>query len=447
MATTPSPPPLFGHPRGLWVLAATELWDRISFKGMQAMLVLYMAGDLLQPDRIGRVAGFGAYRRAIEALTGPLSTEALATQTFGLYIALVTLTPLAGGLIGDRWTGRRKAVTAGALLMTAGHFALAFDAAFLPALLLLILGVGLFRGNLSAQVKALYADGDRRQADAFQIYLIAVNLGGFVAPLLTGALAKAHGWHAGFAAAGIGMLVGLAIYLAGSRNLPEDRPRDRTARIRTPLNPAERRRLAGLFALWPLLVCFWIAQSQVWNVYNLWARDHVAMVVGDFDVPVPWLASLDSLAPVVFAPLVIALWRAQARRGIEPAPVTKLAIGCLLFAGAVALLMLGSLHAGTARMALAWPIAFHFASNLGWLYFVPVETSVFAAAAPDRLRGTMLGVASLAVSAGSIISGRMGSLYEAVDPARFWAINAGIVAMAGIVLLLARKPVGRLLGG
>jgi len=431
--TAPPSSDRFGHPPGLWVLAGTELWDRISFKGMQAMLVLYMAGELLQPGNVGRVAGFAAFRAAIEAMTGPLSAQALAAQVFGLYIALVTLTPLLGGYIGDRLTGRRVAVTAGALLMIAGHFALAFDRTFLPALVLLVLGVGLFKGNLSAQVRALYADGDRRQGDAFQIYLIAVNAGGVIAPLLTGTLASAWGWHAGFAAAGIGMLVGLAVYLGGGRHLPPDPPR-RTKLPLPPLSASERRGVSGLLLLWPFLIGFWIAQSQVWNLYNLWVRDRVDRRIGAFEVPVPWFASLDSLAPVLFAPLVIALWRRQALRGTEPRPLTKMALGCLLFSAGAGLLVVASMQD---RAAMGWLLGFHALSNLGWLFFVPVETSVFAGAAPERLRGRMLGVASLSVSAASLISGRMGSLYEGIPATRFWAINAGIVGATGLALLLA----------
>jgi len=147
------------------VLAATELWERISYHGMQALLVLYMVEQLLLPGHIERIAGFERYRAIVEAVTGPLSTQALAAQTFGLYTGLIYFTPVIGGAIGDRITGRRGAVAAGALLMTAGHFSLAFDRSFLVALLLLILGAGLLRGNLSAQIKSLYADGDRREAD------------------------------------------------------------------------------------------------------------------------------------------------------------------------------------------------------------------------------------------------------------------------------------------
>ncbi len=442
-----SPPPAqterFGHPAGLWVLAGTELWERISFKGMQAMLVLYASGELLQPGRAERVIGLSAFRNAVEQLTGPLSTNAFAAQLFGIYIALVTMTPIIGGWFGDRLAGRRFAVASGALLMTAGHFALAFDASFLAGLLLLILGAGLFRGNLSAQIRALYAAGDRRQADAFQLYALAVNLGGFIAPLSTGLLAKYWGWHAGFGFAGVGMLVGLVTYLAGSRHLPPDR-RSAGSGSEAPA-PTDRRAVLGLLLLWPLLVCFWIAQSQVWNVYNLWARDHADLMVLGFSVPVPWLAALDSLAPILLAPLVITHWRRLAARGREPRLLAKMATGCLLFAVAELLLVGGSLAADGGKVALGWAFAFHLLSNAGWLYFVPVETTLYAAHAPDRLRGTLLGVAALSISAGSLISGRMGALYETVSPVHYWGINAALAGLGALAIALLARPLRRLL--
>ena len=174
------------HPRGLWILAGTELWDRISFHGMQALLTLYMVDALLRPGHIEHIAGFAAYRAAVESVVGPLTVAALAAQTFGLYVGLVYFTPFLGGALGDRLIGRRAGVIAGALLLTAGHFCLAFDTVFLVALLLLICGAGLLRGNLAPQVTSLYADGDRRQSDAFQIFFVAVNIGAFIASMEAG---------------------------------------------------------------------------------------------------------------------------------------------------------------------------------------------------------------------------------------------------------------------
>lgn len=433
---------LFGHPRGLWVLAGTEMWDRLSFHGMQALLTLYLVGALLLPGHVEHVIGFAGYRAAVESVTGPLSVQALAAQTFGLYVGLVSFTPIFGGLIGDRLTGRRIAITLGALLMTAGHFALAFDASFLIALLLLILGAGLVRGNVSAQLKSLYADGDRRTGDAFQVYYLSVNLGAFVAPLATGALALWYGWHVGFAFAGFGMLIGLTVYLLGTRHLPPE-PVRVLATERSRLTPNERARIIGLLAIWPFSVCFWVAQSQVWNVYNLWVRDHVDLTVGSFVVPVPWLSSLDGLAPAAMTPLVILWWRRQAGRGREPSMLVKLAIGCLIFAAGTSWLALATTVFGTARAPLLWPVGFHLISNLGWIFFAPIGLAFFAAQAPNALRGTMIGVNTLAVFAASLISGRIGGFYEVWSPASFWWVHTAIVGSAGAIMLAAAGPLHR----
>jgi POT family proton-dependent oligopeptide transporter len=434
----------FGHPRGLWVLAGTELWDRISFHGMQAILTLYLVSELFLPGHIERVAGIRPFRHAVEALTGPLSLQAFATQTFGIYTAMVYTTPLIGGAIGDRWLSRRIAVSAGALLMTIGHFSLAFDWSFLIGMVLLSLGAGLLRANLLPQIKALYPSGDRRQGDAFQWYGMAVNLGAFLAPLITGALAAFYGWHIGFGFAGFGMLIGLIVYLVGQRELADEPRVERTVRVR--LSGDERRRLAILFAIMPLIVCFWVAQTQIWNTYNLWVRDHINLQVGRFEVPVPWLQSLDGLAPFLCMPLLLVFWRRQGARGSEPDLFVKLGIGAILFGASLLLLVLASHPSGSSERApLAIPIAFHFLSNIGWIFFAPVANALIQTRAPSGARGLMTGVNYLTVAVASLISGRLGGLYETIPAATFWLIHAAIVAGAGFVILLLARPLGRAL--
>ncbi|MBS0661105.1 MAG: peptide MFS transporter [Verrucomicrobia bacterium] len=428
---------LFEHPRGLWVLAGTELWDRISFHGMQALLVLYMTGTLLQPGHVEHILGFAQFRAAIEALTGPLTVTALAAQTFGLYVGLIYFTPIIGGTIGDRLTGRRAAIVAGGALMTLGHFALAFDATFLVALVLLIVGAGLLRGNMSAQLKSLYADGDRREADAFQLYYVAINLGAFIAPILTGALAQKFGWHTGFGFAGVGMLVGLVVYLAGLRHLPPDRPAAALAPAeRVPLTAQEKRRLFALALVWPISVCFWIAQSQVWNVYNLWVRDHLDLQVGSFTVPVAWLQAMDGLAPVLVLPIFLALWRKQAARGSEPDSMAKMMLGCFIFAAGTAWLAAAPWVSGAdGRAPIPWALAFHLITNVGWLYFTPICLALYASLSPPAMRGTLIGLNALSVFAAGLISGRLGALYETTSQTTFWLIHAGVVAAGGVGLL------------
>lgn len=434
---------IWGHPAGVWIMAGSEFWDRVSFHGMQAMLTLYMAGELLRPGRAAAVIGFGGFRRAVEAVTGPLSTEAMAVEIFGLYSAMTFLTPIAGGWLGDRILSRRGAVVIGALTMTMGHFALAFDASFLIALALIIAGAGLFRGNLSPQVRALYAAGDPRAADAFQIYYMMINIGAFVAPLLTGALAAALGWHVGFAFAGFGMAVGLVTYLLGMGHLPPDPPRAR-AEPGPPLTRAEWRRIAAVLAIWPVNVAFWIAQSQIWNVYNLWVRDHVALQVAGFTVPIPWFTALDGIAPLVWTPALLGLWARQRATGREADTLTKLATGCLIFGGATMILAVGPWLGAGGRAPIVLPIAFHLLSNLGWCFVTPIMLAWHADAAPDRWRGTMLGVNVLATFTAQLITGNMGGFYESVSGFVFWSTTAGIVGGAGIALLIVAPLLRRI---
>lgn len=427
---------LLGQPRGLLFIGATELWERISFHGMQALLVLYMVGELLLPGHVGHVVGFTGFRAAIEGVTGPLSRQALASQIFGLYVGFVYLVPVFGGLVGDRLLGRRRAVALGALLMTVGHFCMAFEASFLAALLLLILGAGVLRGNLASQVGDLYADEDRRRETAFQIYYGALNVGAFVAPLITGLLAQTYGWHYGFGFAGCGMFLGLVVYLSGGRDLPADAVRAAVG-VHRPLLPSERRVALVMTLMLPIFALFWVAQSQIWNTYNIWVRDHVNLTVGTWNMPIPWLQAVDSLGVVVLLVPVLRFWRWQADRSREPDDLAKLAIGCLLFGAAVAWLAAGTLAADAAgKVPLMWALAYHFLSAVGYLYFAPVAIAVFSRTAPASINAMMIGVYYLSMFAGSVISGRLGGLYERLSPARFWLMHAAIVAAGGLLFLL-----------
>jgi POT family proton-dependent oligopeptide transporter len=430
---------LFRHPRLVWYFAATELWDRISFQGMQAILTLYLAEQLLLPGRAAHVILLGPFRGAVEAVTGPLSTDALATQTFGIYLSLVFASPLLGGWLGDRFLTRRSAVIAGALAMTLGHFCLAFDASFLFGLLFLAAGTGLFRANLSPQLVSLYPPGDRRLPEAFQIYNFAVTVGGTLAPILIGALATFYSWHVGFGAAGLGMLIGLLIYVSAPHaDLPPDiKP---TRAERPPLTGEQRRSFILMLALWPALVSFWVAQSQIWNTYNLWVRDHVDMNLGAFTIPVPWMQSVDSGVNIVMTPLLLWWWVTLDRQGREPGLVTKLGIGCLIFAAATTILAFASPAPGSAaKIALLFPLSFHLVSNIGWIWFAPTAAALLISRAPKRMRGVMYGINYLSISVATLISGRLGALYESWSPRDFWLLHAAIPATGGVAILAASR--------
>ena len=213
----------FGHPKGLFYLAFTEAWERFSFYGMMALLVLYMVNQLLLPGHAEHVSGLSWLRAVMESVSGPMSPQAFASQIFGLYTGFVYFTPLLGGAIADRLIGQRNAVAIGALLMAAGHVAMSFDKTFLLALLLLILGSGFLKGNIAAQVGALYPpDDESRRARGFVIFSTGINVGAVVGPLLCGLLAQLYGWHYGFGVAAIFMLLGLATYLRGYRYCPRE---------------------------------------------------------------------------------------------------------------------------------------------------------------------------------------------------------------------------------
>ena len=427
----------FGHPRGLPVLGATELWERISFHGMQALLTLYMVGQLFTPGHIEHIVGFAGFRAAIEAVTGPLTPLALATQIFGLYVGLVYLVPVFAGALGDRWFGRTRMVAAGAVLMTAGHFCMAFDQSFLLAMLLLIVGAGALRGNLAPQVGELYAREDARRDVGFQLYYSMVNLGAFIAPVVTGWLAQAISWHVGFAFAGVGMLIGLIIYLAGQHVVVPAAPRPARGEKAPPLTAEERRRVLALIALVPVAALFWIAQSQVWNTYNLWVRDHIELSVGSFLVPVPWLQAIDGLSPFICLPPMLMFWRWQAARGREPDEFAKAAIGCFIFAAATLwLAAAGLVTDGHGRTPLLWAVAFHLSSNLGWLYYTPTMLALFTRVGPASANATLVGVLALGTFLGTLISGRLGGLYERMTAAQFWSLHAALVGLGGVIFLM-----------
>lgn len=437
-AVPPSDAPrlLFGHPRALAYLAGTEFWDRVSFHGMQALLTLYMVEQLLLPGHVEKVAGFAAFRAAIEGMTGPLSTQALASQIFGLYVGFALFAPIIGASIGDRWLGRTRSVALGAVLMVFGHLAMAFDQSFLVAMLLLIVGTGFLRGNLAPQVGDLYDRQSRDRTVAFQIYGAAVNLGAFVAPLITGALAQEVSWHAGFGCAAIGMAIGLVVYLIGQRQIPAQARRPPAAKG-PPLTREEWGRVGLLICVVPLAATFWVAQSQIWNTYNLWVRDHLQLSMGGFQVPVPWLQSIDGLAPFLTLPPMLAFWRWQHARGREPDDFGKLAIGCLIFAASTLWLAAGQFVVdGSGRSPFLWAVGFHLVSNLGWLYFAPTCNALFSRAAPISVTATMMGLYSLSVSLGSFVSGRIGGFYETMTPAAFWSLHAAVVGGGGVAIWL-----------
>ncbi|HXP35977.1 MAG TPA: peptide MFS transporter [Chthoniobacterales bacterium] len=441
-----------GHPRGLGYIAFAEAWERFSYYGMQALLVLYMVNRLLHPGHIEHIVGFGPFRHLIENFRGPLSVQALASTIFGLYTGLVYLTPIAGGLIADRWLGRTFTITIGASLMAVGHFLMAFDFSFLLALTCLLTGVGCFKGNLASQVGGLYATGDNRRADAFQIYYIFINGGVIAAPLIAGTLGEKVGWHWGFGAAGVGMLIGLTIYLSGRKYLPPDSPvveekqasANHTAKSK--LTRRDKMAIVVLIVLLPFLTIAIIPNQQIFNAYLVWAQDHADLIFFGKKMPTTWLITLDSIVSVSFLFIAVIFWRIWSKKFREPAEITKIAIGSLIAVTGMLSLMIGAATAGPeGKVSIGWLIAFHVLNSAGFANVFPVSLALYARVAPAALSATIIGIYYLAFFAGNNLVGWIGGFLEKMPATQFWLLHAALAGIAGVIFLVAGRLFGHLL--
>jgi POT family proton-dependent oligopeptide transporter len=409
---------------------------------MQTLLVLYMVRHLLLPGHIERVAGFPMFRAAIErAYGGPLSNVALASAIFGLYTGLVYLTPIGGGFIADRWLGRTRTIAIGALLMAAGHFLMAFETSFLAALLCLLTGVGCFKGNLASQVGALYGPGDLRRADAFQIYYLFINAAVIVAPLIAGTLGEVYGWHYGFGAAGVGMVISLGIYLSGRKWLPPETERARVPSSARPrLSRDERNAVIVLVLLLPVLAIGAVGNQQIFNAYMLWVPANVNLVFFGRTMPTTWLITLDSVVSVSSLVAALAFWRVWSRRFREPSEVIKITIGLGL--SAVALLALAAaatLSSPGHKAGVGWVLAFELFNSVGFANVFPVGIAMYARASPKPLAGTIMGVYTLHLFLGNNLVGWLGGLLDRISGTQFWLLHAALVGTACIIMLVVAR--------
>ncbi|TXI22485.1 MAG: MFS transporter [Roseateles sp.] len=438
-----------GHPAGLGWLAACELWERFSYYGMQTLLVLYLSNYLFLPQNIGPVMGMDALRAAIENVTGARSPQQLASIVFGLYAGLVYLTPIFGGLLADRVLGRTRTVVLGASLMAFGHFLMAFETALLPALACLLIGVGCFKGNIAAQVGDLYDPKDKRRASAFQIFMLAVQIAVIAAPIVCGTLGEKVAWHWGFGAAGVGMVIGLFVYLAGRRWLPPEAPRRAAAstEARPPLGRRAWLQVGLLVAILPLLMLSIVGNQQFQNAYPLWAEKHLDLLLFGWEVPVTWLQAIDALLSTGTMLASLAFWRWWATRRREPDEIGKMALGCFIAAAAPALLMIPAAAAdgGAGKASLAWTLVYTLVNNLGFANILPVGLALYSRAAPRGLQGVMIGIYYLHLFFGNSFVGWLAGFLSEMPGARFWGLHALLVVAAGVGLLAVKLVFGRLL--
>jgi POT family proton-dependent oligopeptide transporter len=414
------PAELFGHPAGLTVLFLTEMWADFSYYGMRALLVYYMTRRL----------GF---------------TIAAASTIYGLYTASAHLTPLAGGLLADRWLGKRNSVAAGATIMAAGHFMMGVPALFYFALATIAIGFGLFLPSLPGQVASLYPPDDARLDRAYSVYYVGINLGSFLAPLVCGTLGEKYGWSVGFGAAGVGMLAGLVIYLAGMPLLlPAAAPRfHRSGRtgFAVRLRPLARPLLGVALAV----ILFRIAYEQIGNSIALWAEvgvDREIQVLGHFVVPMTWFQSLNPLFIFLFTPLILRWWVWQGRRRKEPAAIGKMSLGAALLSAAFVMIAVASTDPGAGGLRASWTVLVLFMAVLtaGELFFMPIGLSLVTKLAPPEDRATMLGGWFILAFVANLLAGLLGRNFGAWPPGIFFAISGG-VAFASAMLLWSMRRV------
>ncbi|HST01170.1 MAG TPA: peptide MFS transporter, partial [Usitatibacter sp.] len=318
----------FGQPRGLTVLFLTEMWEKFSFFGMRALLVYYMVKHL-------------HFEQGYSSLV------------YGTYAAGVYLTPIAGGYISDRWLGKRRAIVIGSITMAVGHFLMAFEPLFYVAMATIAVGNGLFLPNLPSQVGQLYDRQDPRRQSAYSIYYLGVNLGAFFSPLVCGTIGELYGWHYGFAAAGIGMCVGLAIYLAGSRYLPRDGVPEEAPVPAEPEPPREGSPLGLLLATAVAVIVFRGAYEQSGNAMALWIDTGVDRAVGGWSIPATWFQSLNPLFVFTLTPIVVAFWnRDPSPRPYKQGALRRMSLGA--FGVGLSYLLLGAVIAAAGAATVHW---------------------------------------------------------------------------------------------
>jgi proton-dependent oligopeptide transporter, POT family len=473
----------FGHPRGLATLFFTEMWERFSYYGMRALLILFMTAPA---DKGG--LGFDVARAGI---------------IYGLYTAMVYLLGLPGGWVADRMIGARRAVLYGGILISAGQFCLVAPGLgiFYTGLALIVLGTGLLKPNVSTIVGMIYAPGDNRRDAGFSIFYMGINLGAFLSPLICGWVGQKINWHLGFGLAGVGMILGLIQYVLGSRYLGDaglaPAKREKMGKsitltvavlilliagivvaARSGLNitpelisdafgigllaitgaifawlllgrgwsTVERKRSLAILVLFVASALFWSAFEQAGSSLNLFAQRSTDKTLLGFQFPASWFQALNSLFIIALAPVFAWVWIALGKR--EPSSPAKFSIGLLFVGLGFAVLIPAASIAGTAGKVGVWwlTIAYLF-QTIGELSLSPVGLSAMTKLAPERVTSMMMGVWFLSLSVGNYLGGRMAALYESVSVPALFSLVAVFSIGAAIVLALLIKPTVRLMSG
>jgi POT family proton-dependent oligopeptide transporter len=490
----------FGHPAGLFVLFFTEMWERFSYYGMRALLTLYMVSYLIKdPEKANAVFGFDTLRHLLETGFGPLETQPLASQLYGLYTGFVYLSPFFGGILADKVWGPKKTVYVGGVLMAIGHFLMAIESMFLLALFFLILGNGAFKPNISTQVGNLYEHGDERRDGAFTIFYMGINLGAFFSPLICGTLGQVYGWHYGFGAAGIGMLIGLCVYHFGRNYLPHDKHEENAAKglpseskgtffaVKTilgffgvaamffvilvlpavlklviaaaiivsvvvavkKLDPEDRGRVSALIYLCMATIMFWAIYEQQGNTLQLWADEKTDWTFFGLTVPSTWYQSFNPAMIFMFAPLLDMVWNARAKKGKTSSSIRKMGIGSILCGVAFIVMILAAKVVGEdvgVKGSLMWLVMTTWLFTMGELYLSPIGLSFVTKVAPEKMLSMMMGMWFLSSFFGNYLGGFLGSFYEKMPKDAFFLLLCGMGILVGVFFFAMEKSLKKHVG-
>jgi POT family proton-dependent oligopeptide transporter len=430
---------LLGHPIGLAVCFFTEMWERASYYGMRALLILYMTGSVLQPG-----LGF---------------PDAKAAQIYGLYTMLVYLMGVPGGWVADRFLGHRRAVLFGGIVIAAGHFSMAFPALpfFYLGLGLIIIGTGLLKPNVSTIVGTLYRKGDERRDAGFSIFYMGINLGAFFAPLVTGWLGQKINWHIGFAAAGVGMVFGVVQFVLGRKHLEPVEPHE-TAQtkavesapaLKQPFTREEKGRIAAAVILTFFALIFWAGFEQAGSSLSLFADRATRLVVGTYTYPSAWFQSVEPLFVITFSPIFAVLWLALGRRRKEPSSPAKFTLGLFFLSLSFLLVVPAAKYFQQTgqRVSPMWLIGLYFLQAMGELCLSPVGLSMVTKLSPARIVGFMMGVWFLATAMGNYVAGWVAGLVGSRSFSEVFMIAFMTSAVVTLILAVLIPVIKRMMAG
>jgi len=442
MKTLDSPldnqPQLWGHPVGLYVLFFTEMWERFSYYGMRAILVLYITAKTMEEN-----PGMGW-------------TDPEALKLYGWYTMLVYVASIPGGIIADKFIGQKKAVLWGGIILVAGHTILAIqqDWAFYTGLGLIIAGVGFLKPNISTMVGGLYREGDDRRDKGFTIFYIGINIGAFISSLLVGYVGESIGWHYGFGLAGIGMALGLAVYLWGQKYLTHvgnflgnaDNP-DKEAYNR-PLTKIEVDRMLVMFLSFLIIIVFWGAFEQAGGLMNLYAKDKTNRMLMGYEVPASWFQSVNAFFIITLGTAVAGFWYNWKKKGKEGSSLFKMAIGLIIMGfGFLFMRFAAQQYETTGSSAMYWLVLAYLLHTIGELCASPVALSFITKLAPVKYASFMMGAYFAATGLGNKVAGLLG---EGAADAGEKTIFTGIfivTVVIGILVILLLRPLKRLTHG